>query len=115
MLSPSPPAWVKGMAVLPFGLVLGFMWTALPFLLTRQGVPLGTVAKISATVVLPTVWAIFFKPFLDSGLPRSTYCLILTAVASVSLAVGVTMLTPAHLGIAVPVLAVATFSMVLYT
>jgi MFS transporter, PAT family, beta-lactamase induction signal transducer AmpG len=114
-VSRSPPAWVKGMAVLPFGVVLGFMWTAMPFLLTRQGVPLGAVAKISATVVLPLVWAFLCKPFLDSGLMRSTYCLILTATASVSLAVGVMMLTPAHLGIAVPALAVATFSMVLYT
>jgi hypothetical protein len=103
------------MAILPFGLTLGFMWTALPFLLTRQGVPLDRVAKISATIMLPLVWAFLFKPFLDSGLTRSTYCLILTATASMALAVGVTMLTPAHLGIAVPALTVATFSMTLYT
>jgi len=111
----SPPAWVRGFATLPFGLALGFMATALPFLLTRQGVSLGRVAGISATALSPTVWAFLFKPLLDSGLRRSTYCLILTAVASVSMGIGVTMLTPAHLGIAVPALLVATFSMVLYT
>jgi hypothetical protein len=111
----SPAAWVKGMALLPFGLTLGFMWTALPFLLTRQGVPLDRVAKISATVTFPLVWAFLLKPFLDSGLTRSTYCLIFSATASVGLAVAVTMLTPAHLGIAVPALTVATFSMVLYS
>jgi MFS family permease len=112
---PSPPAWVKGFSILPFGLALGFMSTALPFLLTRQGVTVDRVAKISATVVLPTVWAFLFKPLLDSGLKRSTYCLILTATASLGLGVGVTMLTPAHLVIAIPALLVATFSMVLYT
>ena len=112
---PSPPAWVKGSAILPFGLSLGFMSTALPFLLTRQGVSVDRVAKVVATVVLPTVFAFLFKPLLDSGLKRSTYCLILTATASLGLGVGVTMLTPAHLGIAVPALLVATFSMVLYT
>lgn len=111
----SPPAWVKGSAILPFGLSLGFMSTALPFLLTRQGVSVGRVAGIVATVVLPTVWAFLFKPLLDSGLKRSTYCLILTATASLGMGVGVTMLTPAHLTIAVPALLVATFSMVLYT
>jgi len=112
---PSPPAWVKGSAILPFGLSLGFMSTALPFLLTRQGVSLGRVAGISATALSPTVWAFLFKPLLDSGLKRSTYCLILTATASISIAVGVAMLTPAHLGVAVPALLIATFSMVLYT
>jgi MFS family permease len=111
----SPAAWVKGSAILPFGLSLGFMSTALPFLLTRQGVSLGRVAEISATALSPTVWAFLFKPLLDSGLKRSTYCLILTATASISMAVGVTMLTPAHLGVAVPALLIATFSMVLYT
>ena len=110
-----PPAWVKGFAVLPFGLSLGFMSTALPFLLTRQGVPLGRVAGISATVLSPTVWAFLFKPMLDSGLRRSTYCLVLTATASVGIAVGVAMLTPAHLSIAIPALLITTFSMVLYT
>jgi MFS family permease len=111
----SPAAWVKGMAILPFGLALGFMGTALPFLLTRQGVALDRVAKISAAVFLPTVWAFLFKPFLDSGFRRSTYCLILTATASLGLAIGVAMLTPSYLWIAVPALTVATFSMVLYS
>jgi MFS family permease len=106
---------VKGFAILPFGLSLGFMSTALPFLLTRQGVSVDRVAKVVATVVLPTVFAFLFKPLLDSGLKRSTYCLILTATASLGLGIGVTMLTPAHLTIAIPALLVATFSMVLYT
>jgi len=111
----SPAAWVKGFAILPFGVALGFMATALPFLLTRQGVSLARVAGISATVLSPTIWAFLFKPLLDSGLSRRTYCWILTAIASVSIAVGVAMLTPAHLSIAMPALLIATLSMVLYT
>lgn len=113
--SRSPAAWVKGFAILPFGLALGFVSTALPFLLTRQGVSLGRVSGISAAVLSPTVWAFLFKPMLDSGLSRSTYCLILTATASVSLALGVAMLTPAHLSIAAPALLISTLSMVWYT
>ncbi len=49
------------------------------------------------------------------GLSRRTYCLILTATASISVAIGIATLTPAHLNIAVPALLVATISMVLYT
>ena len=111
----SPAAWVKGMAVLPFGLALGFMATALPFLLTRQGVPLGRVAEVSATALSPTIWAFLLKPLLDSGLRRSTYCLILALTAAIGLGVGITTLTPAHMNIAVPALLITTLSMVLYT
>lgn len=111
----SPAAWVKGMAVLPFGLALGFMATALPFLLARQGVPLGKIAQVSATALSPTVWAFLLKPLLDSGLKRSTYCLILALTAAISLGVGITMLNPEHMNIAVPALLITTLSMVLYT
>jgi len=111
----SPAAWVKGFAVLPFGIALGFMATALPFLLTRQGVALNRVAGVSATVISPTIWAFLLKPMLDSGLTRRAYCWILISTASVSLALGIAMLTPGHLAIAVPALLIATLSMVLYT
>ena len=113
--APSSPApWVRGLAILPFGLVLGFMWTALPFLLTRQGVSLARVAGISATVLLPTVWAFLVKPVLDSGLTRRVYCWIFAAIASISICIGVSALTPAHLAVAVPALWLAVLSMVLY-
>jgi MFS family permease len=113
--APSSPApWVRGLAILPFGLVLGFMWTALPFLLTRQGVSLARVAGISATVLLPTVWAFLVKPVLDSGLTRRAWCWLFAAIASLSVCIGVSALTPAHLAIAVPALWLAVLSMVLY-
>jgi len=113
--SPSSPApWVRGLAILPFGLVLGFMWTALPFLLTRQGVSLARVAGISATVLLPTVWAFLVKPVLDSGLTRRAWCWLFAAIASLSICIGVSALTPAHLAVAVPALWLAVLSMVLY-
>ena len=44
------------MAVFPFGLVVGFTITALPFLLTNLGIPLDQVAGVSATVMSPTFW-----------------------------------------------------------
>ncbi len=51
-----PAPWIVGMALFPFGLVVGFTITALPFLLTHLGVSLDKVAAISATVMTPTFW-----------------------------------------------------------
>jgi MFS family permease len=90
------------------------MWTALPFLLTRQGVSLARVAGISATVLLPTVWVFLVKPVLDSGLTRRAWCWLFAAIASLSICIGVSALTPAHLAVAVPALWLAVLSMVLY-
>jgi hypothetical protein len=50
------------MAVFPFGLVVGFTITALPFLLTNLGIPLYQVAGVSATVMSPTFWGFLLQP-----------------------------------------------------
>jgi hypothetical protein len=41
------------MALFPFGLVVGFTITALPFLLTRQGISLDRAASTSAAALVP--------------------------------------------------------------
>jgi hypothetical protein len=34
---PSPPRWIFGVLILLLGMYLGFIWTALPFLLSKAG------------------------------------------------------------------------------
>ena len=103
------------MTIIPFGLVLGFSITALPYLLTRQGLPLDKVAPISATVFSPTVYAFLLKPLLDTGFTRKTYSWVLLVVGALAFTLGMSFLDPWHLKIAVPSLLIATLSMVLYT
>ena len=111
----NPSPFTRGMTIIPFGLILGFTVTAAPFLLTRQGIPLDKVAGIVATIVSPTVYSFLFKPLLDTGFTRRTYSWALLLIGAVTFALGMSLLGPAHLGLAVPLLLVASMAMVLYT
>ena len=110
-----PPAWVVGLAVFPFGLVVGFTITALPFLLTHLGVHLDKVAAISATVMTPTFWGFLLQPLIDTGLTRRAYAWITAASAAICLATALFVLSPARLGPTTALLLVAELSIVLYS
>ncbi len=110
-----PPAWIVGLAVFPFGLVVGFTITALPFLLTHLGVHLDKVAAISATVMTPTFWGFLLQPLIDTGLTRRAYAWITAASAAVCLAMALFVLSPTRLGPTTALLLVAELSIVLYS
>lgn len=101
------------MAVFPFGVVIGFTITALPFLLTHQGIPLDRVAAVSAMVMSPTFWGFLLQPVMDTGLTRRAYCWITAIISSACLVAALPLLNPAHLGVATMLLMVAELSMVL--
>ncbi|GGA78728.1 hypothetical protein GCM10011507_32460 [Edaphobacter acidisoli] len=110
-----PPAWIVGLAVFPFGLVVGFTITALPFLLTNLGIPLYKVASVSAVVMSPTFWGFLLQPVMDTGLTRRAYCWLTATVGAVCVAGALMLLTPAHLGQATALLTVAELSLVLFS
>jgi MFS family permease len=102
------------MALTPFGLVIGFTITALPFLLTRAGITLDHVASVSATVMSPTFWGFLLNPLLDTGLSRQTYCWITTGISAVALALAMWVLSPQHLVLTTALLLLAELSSVLF-
>ncbi len=110
-----PAAWIVGIAILPFGLVMGFTITALPFLLVHLGIPLYKIAAVSATVMSPTFWGFLLQPLMDAGLTRYAYSWLAAASAAVCLAAALFVLSPAHLGVATALLLLAELSMVLYS
>ena len=103
------------MAIFPFGVVIGFTITALPFLLTNLGIPLYKVATVSATVMSPTFWGFLLQPLMDTGLTRRAYCWLTSTSAAVCLGTGLVVLSPARLGVATALLLVAELSMVLFS
>jgi Major Facilitator Superfamily len=109
-----PPGWVAGAALTPFGLVVGFSITALPFLLTRSGISVDHVASMSATVMSPTFWGFLLNPLLDTGFSRQTYCWITTGTAAISLALAMLVLSPQHLVVTTSLLLLAELSAVLF-
>lgn len=110
-----PPPWLVGLSIFPFGLVVGFTITALPFLLTNLGVPLDRVATMSAIVMSPTFWGFLLQPLMDTGLTRRAYCWISATIASICLVAALVFLSPAHLGPTTALLLLAELSMVLYS
>ncbi|MEJ2009816.1 MAG: MFS transporter [Acidobacteriota bacterium] len=110
-----PAAWIVGMALFPFGLVVGFTITALPFLLTHLGIPLYKVAAVSATVMSPTFWGFLLQPLMDTGLTRGAYAWLTAASAAICLAAALFVLSPTHLGPATVLLLLGELSMVLYS
>ncbi len=113
-MPPVPPAWVTGLAWLPFGIVVGFTITALPFLVTRMGVSLDRAAAMSATVMTPTFWGFLLNPILDVGLTRRAYCWLTALVAAACMASGLWVLSPARLGAATILLLLGELSIVLF-
>jgi MFS family permease len=110
-----PATWVVGMALFPFGLVVGFTITALPFLLTGLGVPLDQVAGVSATVMSPTFWGFLLQPLMDTGLTRRAYCWLMAAIAAVCLVSALLLLDPHRLGPTTALLMIAELAMVLFS
>lgn len=109
-----PPAWIVGMALLPFGLVVGFAVTALPYLLTRAGISVDRVATISAAVMSPTFWGFLVNPVMDSGLSRRTYCWLTLIVSAICLALGLTFIAPGRLPLMTVLLVAGVLCMVLF-
>jgi MFS family permease len=110
-----PAPWVVGMSIFPFGLVVGFTITALPFLLTNLGIPLYQVAGVSATVMSPTFWGFLLQPIMDTGLTRRTYCWIMSTCSAVCLAAGLLLISPGHMRAATSLLLLAELGMVLFS
>ncbi|MEO6966581.1 MAG: hypothetical protein ABI076_11905, partial [Acidobacteriaceae bacterium] len=110
-----PPAWIVGLAVSPFGLVVGFTITALPFLLTHLGIPLYRVATISATVMSPTFWGFLLQPIIDTGLTRRAYCWLTATMAAICLAAALYLLSFGHLAMATALLLVGELAIVLFS
>jgi len=109
-----PPAWLMGMILFPFGLVVGFTITALPFLLTRQGIPLGRVAETSAIVMSPTFWGWTVCPVLDTGLTRKAYCWLTATVAAVCVALALGVFAPGRLALTTALLMMAELAIVMF-
>ena len=109
-----PPAWLVGLLLFPFGLVVGFTITALPFLLTRQGIPLDRVAETSAIVMSPTFWGWTVCPVLDTGLTRKAYCWLTATVAAVSIALALAAFSPHRLALTTALLLLAELAVVMF-
>lgn len=85
------------MGMLPFGLVVGFVITALPFLLSKSGVSVDRIASVSAVAMSPTFWAFLVTPLVDVGFTRRTYSFALAVASAACLGMAICLFSPGRL------------------
>jgi hypothetical protein len=76
-----PAPWLFGLLILPLGIYAGFIWTALPFLLSKAGLPIAQIARINAILQIPPILMFLWTPVVDVKLRRRTW-LVLGASAT---------------------------------
>ena len=101
------------MGTLTFGLVAGFIVTALPFLLAKAGVSVDRIAGVSATAMTPTFWAFLVTPLIDVGFTRRFYGFGFATAAAVCLAAALWWFSPGRLSLFTGLLLVAELAVVL--
>jgi MFS family permease len=60
-----PPLF--GLLEVPFGAAVGFLQTAVPFWLSKEGMPLAEIALLSGTAFSPHAWKLLWVPLIDLG------------------------------------------------
>jgi MFS family permease len=76
-----PAPWLFGLLILPLGIYVGFIWTALPLLLSEAGFAIGQIARINAILQIPPILLFLWTPVVDVKLRRRTW-LVLSALAA---------------------------------
>jgi hypothetical protein len=76
-----PAPWLFGVLILPLGMYIGFLWTALPFLLAKAKVPVEDISRVAAILQLPPLLMFLWTPVVDVKLRRRTW-LIFGALAT---------------------------------
>lgn len=92
-----PPPWLFGITNIPFGVAGGYTSVAMPFVLSKAGVPMSTIGGISAAVLVPLSWQFLWAPMLDVGLRRRTWLLLTAALGALLLAASLLLKLPQQL------------------
>jgi MFS family permease len=77
---------------LPYGIFLGYLQTALPWLLRQIGYPVDQIGSIESIVLLPMTLYFLWSPLVDFGLRRRTWMVLLATVSAVMLAAAILLL-----------------------
>jgi len=92
-----PTPWVFGLLVLPLGVYVGYFSTALPFLLSRSGVPVEEIARIGSLLYVPPILMFLWTPIVDVKLRRRTWLILGASVTAICLLAASQLLGPSHL------------------
>jgi PAT family beta-lactamase induction signal transducer AmpG len=92
-----PAPWVFSVLILPLGIIVGFKFTPLPFLLSQAGVPVERIAKVSSLVNLPGIFVFLWAPLVDIKLRRRTWLTIAILATALSVCIYFPLIGASHL------------------
>jgi MFS family permease len=77
---------------LPYGIFLGYLQTALPWLLRQIGYPVDRIGSIEALVLLPMTLYFLWSPLVDFWMRRRTWMVLLATMSAGMLAAAILLL-----------------------
>ncbi len=77
---------------LPYGIFLGYLQTALPWLLRQSGYPVDQIGSIVALVLAPMALYFLWSPLIDFWLRRRTWTILLSTLSGAMLAAAILLL-----------------------
>lgn len=80
-----PPPWIFAITNLPFGVAGGYAFVAMPFFLTKAGMPVETTAKLGALAMLPSAYQLFWAPVIDLGIRRRAWLVLVSVLSGICL------------------------------
>jgi hypothetical protein len=92
----SPAPWAFGVLILPLGMYIGFIWTALPFLLSKTGVPVEGISRIAAILQIPPLLMFLWTPVVDVKLRRRTWLVLAAVSSSICVFLACLLIGPSH-------------------
>lgn len=90
-----PSLWLFGLTILPYAATGSFVQVTAPFLLSRAGVPVHTIATICAVVWCPFFLSFLWAPLVDLGWKRRNVIVLSGFCTAAALCVAISIL-PSH-------------------
>jgi hypothetical protein len=91
-----PAPWAFGVLILPLGMFVGFIWTALPFLLSKSGVSVEHISRMAAILTLPPTLMFLWTPIVDVRLRRRTWLVLAGCSAAACTCLACPLIGPSH-------------------
>ncbi len=91
-----PAPWAFGVLILPLGMYIGFIWTALPFLLSKSGVTVEQISRIAAILQIPPTLMFIWTPVVDVKLRRRTWLVLAAFSGATCVCVACPLIGPSY-------------------
>lgn len=92
-----PPPWLFLVLILPGGIFTGFTQTPLPYILSKAGVRVESIANLASLLQIPNIFYFAWAPIVDMKLRRRSWLVLVSFLSAACLGMAVFLVGPAHL------------------